>query len=145
MYQELLTAFERWQARWNETLPVGCSDDALRRLQEAARAQLGHEVPEGYLQFLRVHNGLAANGLFVYASDPQGPIEGFVDANLGRWDHEPNKAYLFFGDSGTATYVYHLASRGYQARDRQSDTLILTVPSFEHLLQEALRANKPPE
>lgn len=122
------------------------SEAALERLQQRAQEELGASLPDGYLDFLRVTDGLNWEGLFVYASGKTPVIDkptvfmhSFVDDNLDWHSHAPHQNYLFFADSDISLYVYHLAKRRYEILDRPSETLIQTFETFDAMLAEALR------
>ena len=53
-------------------LEPSASEEAIRRMQEDARRDLGAQVPDGYLALLRVTNGVPC----------------FILSVRGRWRHE---------------------------------------------------------
>jgi hypothetical protein len=153
MYQKLLQEhIDDKKAYGGKPQPPATAED-LRQLRERAKKELGADLPQGYLDFLKLMNGLDSNGLVIYASEtgplagyetrPDMKIEGIVDANLGWWDLEDHKRYLFLGESGTCLYAYDLQGKKYAALDRASNDPIDEMPSFEALLADALERNHP--
>jgi len=150
MYQTLLQEHLDDKRGYGESPQPGCDAQQLERLRERARKELRTEFPEAYYDFLRQTNGLDSNGLVVYASETTPivghndmSIEGIVDANLGWRDFAPHRRLVVFAESGTALYVYDNDGREYQQLDRQSNSVIAELPSFEALLHRALEENRP--
>jgi hypothetical protein len=149
-YQGLLNEMISWKKENALSLQPPCTPEELRALRRRTLAELGLEVPEAYCTFLIRMNGLDSNGLVIYASTTT-PIvgftdrfiEGFVEANLGWWDHAPNRPFLHFGESGDSKYVFSPSQSQYLVLDRQSDSVIKSVSTFEALLGLALEENRP--
>jgi len=149
MYQELLKEAMRWLQKYERRPQPPATEEDLVGLVERAQAELGARVPPEYEAFLRVANGFDWNGCTIYGSETR-PIagyadrfiQGFVEANQVWRDDEANREYLYFGDGDISLYGYHLPSRQYQVRDRQSDTLLKVVPSFDALIAAALEEHR---
>lgn len=100
----------------------------LDRLREQASATLGYTLPEGYLELLKLADGIDSNGFTLYASvtqllaghtnRPNYTIEGFVEANLIWRDYEPNQQFAFFAESGDVVYCHNLVTGRFQLMDR---------------------------
>jgi hypothetical protein len=149
MYQELLKEDFRWIKKWGRAMPPPASEADLVSLAERAQAALGASVPPEYEAFLRLANGFDFNGCVIYgtatrpiAGHTDRFIEGFVEANEGWRDDEPNVDYLYFGEGDISRYRYHLPSKQYQVADRQSDTVLKLVPSFDALIAAALEEHR---
>jgi hypothetical protein len=149
MYQQLLDELEAVQARYGEQPQPPCPDDRLEQLRQRVREELGAELPDEYIAFLRTRDGLNHNGLFIYASETapvvgatNATIQGVVQANLGWRDYEPWGAYLVFGEGNMDLYVRHLPTGEYRVIDRVPGNIIETHPSFDRLLAAALRAHR---
>lgn len=126
-----------------------CSKEGLDRLVIRAATELAAKIPEGYLDFLRVANGLDWNGLVLYgaetasvAGQPNAVIEGVVDATLGWRDNSQDARQLVFGESGTCLYVYDPTTSSFQVRDRQSDSILEEYLDVSGLLDAALKAHR---
>ena len=145
MYRELLEQINVEQQKY-ETMPQPPCDEAqIERLRDQARTELGDEIPDGYIEFLRLSNGLDWDGLLLYASERTqtrgnrpGPIEGFVPANLGHRDVEEMRDFLVFGVSGMETYVYDTKNRDYRVLDSVSLDTYESYADFDSLMTEVL-------
>ena len=134
------------KADYNSEIQPPATEEALQRLFQRTRAELGADLPASYLNFLRLTDGLIWDGLFIYSSEKT-PVVGepnefmhpFVDTNLIWRSHEPHKKFLFFGDGDISLYVYNLEKDCYEILDRPSETVIQTFSSFDEMLTEALR------
>lgn len=131
---------------YRSDIQPAATEAALERLQQRAQKELDASLPDDYLDFLRVTDGLNWDGLFVYASGKNPVIEkptafmhSFVDDNLDWRSHAPHRNYLFFADSDISLFVLNLASRRYEILDRPSGTLIQTFDTMDAMLTEALR------
>ena len=109
----------------------GADDAAIRRMQEAARRDLGEAVPEGYVSLLRALDGLQVNGAYFKTS------EHLVAENLDVL--QPGIVVL--GNEG------NVAEHVFDTRDRRFHTISMGYPderlaSFETffgLLAQVLR------
>ena len=149
MYQQILAEVAAVQARYGEQRQPPCPDERLADLRRRAHDELGAEIPDEYLAFLRMQDGLNHNGLFIYASETArvvgtagATIEGFVDANQGWRADEHFTHYLIFGEGNQDLYVRHLPTGAYQVIDRVPGNLVATHPTFEQLLTAALAAHR---
>jgi hypothetical protein len=130
-----------------------CRRDELQTLRARVAKDLGVELPQAYYEFLTLMNGLNSNGLTIYASQTTSMagyehrkdmnIDGIVEANLVWRDYEPHKRFVMFGQSGTSLYAYDLKDKKYRVLDRQSNSLIEEMSSFQDLLRQALEENAP--
>jgi hypothetical protein len=148
MYQQLLDEVRAEQARYGGHVQLPCPEERLAVLRRRVREDLGAELPEEYVAFLREQNGLNFNGLFIYASETtsivgtrDASIQGIVDANLGWRDVESMRVYLVFGDGNMDLYARHLPTGEYHVLDRVPGNLIETHPSFELLMAAAFKSH----
>lgn len=148
MYQELVArvAIKRREDPRTDIQPPA-TEESLARLRQRARDEMGAELPEGYLDFLRLTDGLNWEGLFIYASD-RNPVVGkptvfmhsFVEDNLDWRSYEPHKNYLIFADGDISLFVYNLVLGRYEHQDRSSGTVLRTYDTFDALITEALKS-----
>lgn len=150
MYQALLKEHIDDKKAYGGSPQPPATREELEDLRQRAKDELGVELPKGYLAFLEQMNGLDSNGLVVYASQttalvghPDRSLEGLVEANLGWWDLEKHKRWLFFGESGLALYTLEIATGQYQRIDRSSNDVLETFGAFEDLLARGLEENRP--
>ena len=153
MYQKLLQEHIDDKKAYGGVPQPPATAEELRRLRERAKKELGVDLPQGYLDFLGLMNGLDSNGLVIYAAETAPlagypnrkdmNIEGVVDANLGWWDLEDHKRYIFLGESGTSLFVQDREDGTFPELDRSSNDRMEEFPSFEAMLAYALKRNHP--
>jgi len=112
----------------------------LAILSSRAKAELSAEVPQGYVDFLRVTDGLNWNGLFIYSShDTDDYDHGFVETNLNWRNYEINDDLIYFADADINSYVYSLRAGEYQILDRPSMDVYGSFKTFDEMIAEALK------
>ena len=130
---------------------------AIEHLIAVCSKQLHYTPPPFYLALLQTTDGMACNGIQVYASKSQ-PIagletkdvilEGFVEANL-LWrageEGAHNLDYFYFAESGDYLYCHCLPAAEFQIVDRvtlepiYAPAVFATVEElFEQLLNHML-------
>jgi hypothetical protein len=150
MYQNLLDEVTQWRKTEGLKIQPPASEQQIELLRRRAAAELDYQIPEHYVGFLRVLNGLNSNGLVLYASETtpmagrEGKvIEGLVEANLLWRDAPSHQSFVFFGEGNISRYAFNQAQSEYQVLDFQTDTLVDSVSSLEQLLAVALREHRP--
>lgn len=147
MYQERIAkAAVLMREVYDAGLAPPATEEALAVLQQRTREELHEDLPDEYLDFLRVTDGLRYNGLFLYgtdgdpaAEDPAALRNSFVENNLDWRSYERRKKYLIFGDGDISLYAYNLIEKRYELQDRSSGTVLMTFDTFDALAAEALR------
>ncbi len=147
MYQDLVAriAAERKAGLGSDIQPPA-TEASLAHLRQRTRDELSAELPKGYLDFLRMTDGLNWEGLFIYASD-RNPVVGkptifmhsFVEDNLDWRSYEKRKNYLIFADGDISLFVYNLVEKRYELQDRSSGTVLSTYDTFDAMITEALK------
>lgn len=102
----------------------------VQRLTENCVHHLRYKLPPFYVALLQITDGIACNGIQLYASKPQllagleanaAMLEGFVEANL-LWrtgeEGAHNIDYCHFAESGDYLYCHHLPTDEFQIIDR---------------------------
>lgn len=150
--RQLLTEIAGELADWDERMEPAASSVQLASLQADSISQLAYSLPADYLEVLAVHDGVDCNGIQLYASEPH--LEnnssdnpdylkrGFVEANLIWREYEPNKNYIFFGESGDKLYCHNLKLNQFEIVDRLTKALIYepaTFGTFTELLEQLLK------
>lgn len=133
----------------DELTPQPPASDVDIQILLADLARLGNvkDLPDAYIQLLKMMNGLEWNGLFIYSTktmpleDTDDKLMGLVEANLIWRDFEDHKRYLFFGDADISLYCQDLTTGAFKELDRSSDTVIETYDSFENMLNAALKVS----
>lgn len=104
-------------------------------------------LPDVYLEFLRMMNGLNWNGLFIYATkgmpleDTDVKLSGLVEANEIWRDFEDHSQFLFFAEDSISRYCQDLISGDFKELDNSSDTVIQVYDSFESMFTDALKSS----
>ncbi|MFG6084882.1 YrhA family protein [Stenotrophomonas indicatrix] len=122
--------------------PLGRS--GIEALQSLALSTLGITLPESYLDFLSSHDGLVAQGVFLYSSIPRpysggGTALALVEMNLLAREQGFMDGYVELGESDMDCYVFESATDLYQVRDKVAfDNVYEEFASFEGLLSHIL-------
>lgn len=147
-YHQLLETIAQEHQKFQQSMQPPCNPQKLIQLKEKVENQLNCTLPDGYIEFLSITNGLDWNGLLIFASETipivgytDRKIPGFVDMNLLYRENEDCLDLLFFGESGIDSYVYCISAKQYQILDRVSLSLTETFDSFEMLIYEAFQCN----
>src|SRR5713101_4320885 len=145
-YHLLLQQTAEKMKRYNLGLQAPCSKVDLERVVTRARDELGYLLPDGYVGFLSLANGLDWNGLTIFASErtpitgfPDRFIDGFIEANLAYRDYAPMKAYAVFGDDGVALFTYSITMAEYQVLTKVGLSVLKRFGTFTELLTRAMQ------
>jgi hypothetical protein len=148
MYSELLKKVKNQRDLFGKGMQIAADDTEINTLTDLAKSELNVELPEQYLDFLRINNGLILNGLFIYSTkkvsavgSPNAYNYGFVEMNLIARDVEEKKDFIIFGEDNMDEYVYEISTQEYQSRDRVPFELVDTFPSFEAMMSFAIEKN----
>jgi len=121
----------------------GACKQKLEKFIHSCEEHLGIRPPQDYLDFLKIHDGFVAEGVFLYSSSigatkHKGELP-FLEVNLIHRDLPWNRDFLYFGDSDMDDYALDLKNSQYQIRDRQvSDNIYGEFNSFHELLKAML-------
>ena len=124
------------------------SEQSIAQLRRNSEKELNARIPDEYINFLKLTNGLDYNGLIFFACETV-PIEGFndrfieglVEANLAMRDVERFHNFIVFGDSGESLYVQKPDTGEYLCLDTISLDQFECFHSFEEMLRSALEAH----
>ncbi len=107
-----------------------CEEAALIRMQTDAKRHLGEEIPESYVQFLRLTNGAQFDGAFFKKG------EDLVPENLDA----PDARVIRLGNSGNVDdYVFDRRDRTFNVVSfGDPDSRFSSFPTFEGLLHDVL-------
>lgn len=139
--EKLLVISRQW-AEEGRLLPRGVSDIELSSFLSLCLADLAVEPPDEYLELLKVHNGFAVEGIFVYStarlalSGSTAQTLAFVEMNTLARELDDLKDYLAFGDCDQDEYVLKLSTGKYQVRDKQAfDNVYEEFERFDDMLE----------
>lgn len=132
-------------AELGEKLEPGASQSEVFELAERVWMEFGVTVPQEYLQFLRIVDGLEYNGLIIYGTknstlDPEASQLDLSEMN--RIAREVPRVELrdclLIGETSTGLLAFDGATGCFQYRDRIGVDRVESYPSFELLLTEEI-------
>lgn len=144
--EELLAAVHADQHHDGETVRPPATAAALSALVSESHDRLGMEVPEDYLAFLHVSDGLDYNGLVLYSafdsseSANGGFWQGLVAANLLWRDDPDNAGLLILGDSDLDIFAWVPSDNQFAQMDRIGRDRRIAHRSCEAMIEAALTA-----
>lgn len=145
MYQELLQRLATEQRQAGSSPQPPCTDEELQRLLDRARQELRIVPPAGYLDFLRLSNGLDWNGVVIYAANttpiaghPDRIIPDIVEMNLNYRDDSRFEDLLVIGSNGMDLYTCRISQDVFEIYDEVPHELLETLDTFDELMTKAL-------
>ena len=145
MWKEKLELIRERRAKRNRHLNEGCSQEEIDILQQEVNNIFQYDLPEEYVAFLSVINGLEYNGLVIYGIDENlidkknnQNVTGYIDTNQIWYENEEQKKYMFFGDSDMSWYCYNISKKTYVELDKPSGELEQEFDNFAGMLESAL-------
>lgn len=117
----------------------------IEALVAATKRKLGAELPEQYIDFLTISDGLNYDGLYVYdtkSTNMQQTLRdfwhGFVYSNELWRKNSENKSYLIFANDDMDLYVQVSSSGAFQSMDKMAYDLFDQYESFDAMMIAAL-------
>lgn len=148
-WKKLLEEVKKIEEKYGDSLRRQSSQSEITKLQDKIKEKYGNILlPETYVEFLKMANGIDFNGLVVYGIDEHlqdkdkvENVQGFMETNEIWHENDWHRQFIFFGDSDTAWYCYNLNENVYMELDKPSGTLINTYDSFDNMLTDALETS----
>lgn len=148
MWRDLLVDIQKILEQYGVKLREPATSEEIERLKENVFMELNDfSLPDQFIEFLMVVNGLDFDGLVIYGVDKslleneiEEEIHGFIETNEIWYENEWQKQYVFFGDSDIALYCYDLTQKVYLELDKPSCTMMNTFDNFSAMLEDALKA-----
>jgi|GEM_PF-913943 len=112
----------------------------IQALQAATLSTLGTALPESYLDFLSNHDGLVAEGVFLYSGISRPYSDGgsslaLIEMKLLARDRGFMAGYVEHGESDMDCYVFESGTGRHQVRDKVAfDNVYEEFVSFDGLL-----------
>jgi hypothetical protein len=147
MWKKALMEVDKQRRENGLAMQPPASENDVKSVIKGAEEILGVKLPDEYLKFLRLVNGLNWNGVFIYSSKTsqivgsKHSLQGIVEANEIWRDYEGHKKYLFFGDSDMSLYGKDLITGEYKELDRSSNSVIQTYKGFDDMLTDVLKSS----
>ena len=132
---------------------VGATEEEIQSVIDRAKRDLGYGLPEDYLAFLRITNGLNDNGRFIFCADDTANNAGDSVCGMDKHDivaetlfwrraDEKFRSWIFFGNDNLDQYVFNGDVNVYQQHNVSGDVLNVFA-SFtemaEKILSDALK------
>ncbi|MFS8304205.1 YrhA family protein [Bacillus altitudinis] len=145
-WKESLIEIAKIEEKYGNSLRKPASDTEIIKMNDMIKKRWENiELPGGFIEFLKLVNGLDFNGLVIYGVDKtlldteiDEDIHGFIETNETWHENDWQKQYIFYGDSDTAWYCYDQEKRMYVELDKPSGTFIQSFESFNHMLNDAI-------
>ena len=145
MYEQLLDQVAEEQRRFGSELQPPVTEEQLQRVVEDASRRLSVKLPNEYLHFLLVTNGLDWNGVVIYGAGPNPitahpdrSIPDIVEMNQNYRDDQRFNDLLVLGSNGMDIYTYRISTDRYEIYDEVPHELTETFPTFDELMSKAL-------
>lgn len=147
MWKDKLQEIIRRRERRNKKINNGCSNEELDIFKKEVKRKFNHDLPEGYIEFLHMINGLDDNGLVIYCIDDfiiqeknNQKVDGYIETNEIWYENEDQKKYMFFGDGNISWYCYDTEINKYVELDKPSGELVEEFDTFEEMISCALES-----
>ncbi len=144
MLGEVLSLIHAEKRANGEEVPPPATDVGIARVYSYALEVLGVKLPDGYIAFLHVNDGLAYRGTVIYGAAVHRPcgVRGFREANTDM--AASGSAYVGYGERAGVLLVWHRAAACWAMVDRMTGEIVVTFGSFDALLYESLAAMREP-
>ena len=137
MFEEILNKIE------DEELPPPATEDRILELKDKTASEFQTALPDSYIEFLKLHDGLTYNGLSIYGSksEPNKYIIGLIEENKGlRTDDDRFEDMLIFAEDDMSYYIYRISAAEFQIIDQVPLDVMESCLTFGDLLTEAIEA-----
>lgn len=145
MWKDKLWEIIREKELYGEKVNTGATEEEIRLFLKAIKDELQTELPNEYVKFLKVINGIEFNGFILYGIDRRfldawqnQPINGFIEYNKIWYENEWHRQYVFLGESNICWYVYDLTECKYCELDNPSGRKSEVFDGLEHMVEKIL-------
>ena len=112
---------------YGEKINDGATTEAIQRFLKEVKSELNVDLPNEYVRFLEIINGVEFNGFILYGIDQylqneeqNQLVNGLIDYNKIWYENEWQKQYVFLGESNISWYIYDLVERTYYQLDNHT-------------------------
>ena len=102
--------------QWARVMPPA-TDEAIAHCNRRFTNLGLPTLPEGYIRFLKITNGLSFNGMDVFGTTNCEIVEQNIQQNLVFHYYKEVDNLLFFGRIDDDVYTYHAGTGHYESRD----------------------------
>ncbi|WP_225435368.1 YrhA family protein [Bacillus aerolatus] len=135
----------RGKKLYGERINTGASEEELTEFQKSVKEELHNELPNEYINVLKIINGLEFNGFILYGIDevllgnkPNQHIDGLITSNQIWYENEEQKKYLFLGESNISWYVFDINKTQYIELDNPSGREMVKFKEFDEMFEKIL-------
>ena len=108
--QSHLATIRAYSAEYDDLIPAPANEAAIAATAEAFRQRIGHPLPDGYQDFLRLSDGIYGDGVTIWPTAvANGFDESIVDANES-FRELVHDGYLYLGQRDDSVFVHDLAT-----------------------------------
>jgi hypothetical protein len=138
---DLLDSVKARSAKWGEVLEPCASREEILNVRKRVLEKFDVVLPEEYLDFLRLVNGLEFNGLLIYGTKNSttdagaSPLDLVEMNDIARENVNFNLSTLIVvGEDSTGLLTYDPIKKAFQYRDRIGIDRVINFACFEELL-----------
>ena len=128
--------------RYGELLEPPATDSELNEFIDKANTVFSTDIPDEYIEFLKIVNGLEFNGLIIYGTknsetDPNSsPLDLFeMNEMFHELDNPIISNLIVVGEDSTGVLTYDKSTKEFQYRDRIALDRIESYSSFREMLE----------
>ncbi len=140
---ERINKIKEIEENYNQEFPLPIDSNNIESFIEKFKAYFSVEdVDEGFINFLKICDGLDFNGYQIYSSYDHtinGVEYGIFQNNKLWYEDEENKDFIFYAESGSDLYVFNKQNNTYELQDRYSRDVFKSYKSFGEMLLYILK------
>lgn len=145
MWKNKLEEIVQEKNLYGEKINTGATEEEVQLFIKEIKCELRVDLPDEYINILKVVNGLEFNGFILYGIDqnilnnqPNEFIYGLIEYNKIWYENEWQKQYIFLGESNISWYVYDLEESQYYELDNPSGRKCEVFSSLDYLVERIL-------
>ncbi len=130
---------------FGENVNIGATEQKIHLFIKTVKDELNIDLPNEYIEVLRIINGMEFNGFILYGVDQRlldeqqnEKIYGLIEYNKLWYENEWNKQYIFLGESNISWYVYDLTANKFCELDNPSGTEMEKFNNLDHMVEKLL-------
>jgi len=147
MFNDLLFQVTALHKKFGDDLQPPATEEQITNLIIKAKQILNIEIPQSYIDFIKITNGYNWNGVFIYPSEKtlysgtsDKYMAGIIDHNFVFRDPDNMKDFLLFGEDDLDVFVRKISTGYYEVRDRVPfSNVYYTFNTFAELAYYALK------
>ena len=124
---------------------IGATEQKIHLFIKTVKDELNIDLPNEYIEVLRIINGMEFNGFILYGIDQRlldeqqnEKIYGLIEYNKLWYENEWNKQYIFLGESDISWYAYDLTAHKFCELDNPSGTEMEKFNNLDHMVEKLL-------